>query len=105
MSPAIVPKVPFTTPKIKTDVEINEAARFCVQLHHDDFFDLGRMVKTAPSKRRKILAKAILLELGPYDPSDDFVINYKGTEIIELYKKLTEMKLDKTTSTKKYITN
>lgn len=50
MSPAIVPKVPFTTPKIKTDVEINEAARFCVQLCHDNFFDLGRMVKIAPSK-------------------------------------------------------
>lgn len=47
----------------------------------------------------------MLLELGPYDPSDDFVINNKDTEIIELYKKLTEMKLDKTTSTNKYITN
>ena len=66
-----------------------------MQLHKYNFCDLGRMEKITPSKRRKIMTKAMLLELEPHDPSDNFIINYKDTNILEIYKKLTELKLDK----------
>lgn len=52
-------------------------------------------MKFPPAKRRKIIAKAMLLELGPRDPSDDCVMNYKDNAILEIYKRLTERKLDK----------
>ena len=36
-----------------------------------------------------------LNEFGPYDPSDEVVNNYKDNKIIEIYKTITELKLDK----------
>ena len=95
MSSAIVSKLRFTTPITRPDQEINEAARFCVELHRNNFCDIGRLMKFPPTKRRKIIAKAMLLELGPCDPPDDCVMNYKDNAILEIYKRLTERKLDK----------
>ena len=96
MSPAVIPKNSFATPIIKPDAAINEAARFCVQLHRNNFCDLGKMQKIPPAKRRRIIAKAMLLELAPYDPSDDaFIKNYRDNKIIEIYIRITELKLYK----------
>ena len=96
MSPAVIPKNSFATPIIKPDAAINEAARFCVQLHGNNFCDLGKVQKIPPAKRRKIIGKAMLLELAPYDPSDDaYIKNYRGNKIIEIYKRITELKLYK----------
>ena len=33
MSPSVIPKQRYTTRNTRTDNEINEAARFCIQLH------------------------------------------------------------------------
>lgn len=42
-----------------------------------------------------MIAKAMLLGLSLYDPSDEFVANYKNDVILEIYKTLTERNLDK----------
>lgn len=36
----------------------------------------------------------MLLKLEPFDPSDDFTINYKDTKTLQIYKKLSEQRLD-----------
>ena len=84
MSPPVLSKnlvTNFTSLINKPDPEINETAKFCVQLNQDKFCDLGGMEKIPLVKRQKIIAKAMLLELGPYDPSDEYIINYKGKKL------------------------
>ena len=34
------------------------------------------------------------IELGDYDPSNEYVINYTDTKIIRLYRKLIEIRVD-----------
>ena len=95
MSSSVIPKQCYTTRNTRTDKEINEASRFCVELHKNSFCDIGRLDKLPPSKRRKIVAKAMLLELGPYDPSDEFVMNYKDKLTVDIYRRLAQLNLDK----------
>ena len=33
-------------------------------------------------------------ELGDYDPSDEYIINYTDTKTIRLYRKLIEIRVD-----------
>ena len=34
------------------------------------------------------------IELGDYDPSNEYVVNYSDAKTIRLYRKLTEKKID-----------
>ena len=97
MSPAIIPipKQRYPTKNTQPDQEINDPARFCIQLHKNKICDIRWLPKFQPLKRRKMIAKAMLLGLSLYDPSDEFVANYKNDVILEIYKTLTERNLDK----------
>ena len=37
----------------------------------------------------------MLLELGPYDPSDEFVMNYKDELTLDIYRRLAQLDLAK----------
>ena len=97
MSPATIPipKQRYPTKNTQHDQEINEPARFCIQLHENNFCNIRWLPKFQPLKRRKMIAKAMLVGLGLYDPSDEFLANYKNDVILEIYKTLTERNLDK----------
>ena len=57
MSPAVVPKIPFSANNIVSDEKINRAAKLCMQLHKDNFCDLGRMDKISARKSEKLWEK------------------------------------------------
>lgn len=45
-------------------------------------------------KKRRIMSKIMYIELGDYDPSNEYIINYSDAKTIRLYRKLTENKID-----------
>ena len=51
---------------------------------------------TTSTERENILALAIYYKLGKFDPSDKHIQTYKNKDIVNLYKKITEVKLTTT---------
>ena len=45
-------------------------------------------------KKRRIISKIMYIELGEYDPSNEYIINYSDPKTIRLYRKLTENEID-----------
>ena len=46
------------------------------------------------NKKRRIIPKAMFIELGDYDPSNEYIVNYSDSKTIRLYRKLTEKRID-----------
>ena len=64
MSPAVILKILFAAPVIEPNAVINEATRFCVELHRNSFCDPGKVQRIPLVKRGKIIVKVMPLELG-----------------------------------------
>lgn len=45
-------------------------------------------------KKGRIISKALYIQLGKYDPSNEYVMNYSNVKTIRLYQKLIENKID-----------
>ena len=45
-------------------------------------------------KKRRIISKAMYIQLGDYDPSNEYITSYSDAKTIKLYRKLTENKID-----------
>ena len=56
-------------------------------------------------KKRRIISKAMYIQLFDYYLSNEYITNYSDVKTIRLYCKLTEMEIDIETYTNKYITN
>ena len=46
------------------------------------------------NKKRRIISKAMYIQLGDYDPSNEYITSYSDAKTIKLYRKLTENKID-----------
>ena len=46
------------------------------------------------NKKRRIISKAMFIELGDYDTSNEYMVNYSDSQTIRLYRKLTEKRID-----------
>ena len=40
------------------------------------------------------ISKAMFIELGDHDPSNEYIVNYSDSKTIRLYRKLTEKRVD-----------
>ena len=47
----------------------------------------------------------MFVELGHYDPSSEYIVNYSDSKTIRRYRKLTEKRIDIEHYTHKYTTN
>ena len=45
-------------------------------------------------KKRRIISKAMYIQLEDFDPSNEYVLNYSDVKTIRLYRRLTENKID-----------
>ena len=56
----------------------------------------GFLSNATPEERNKIIALSMYYQIGRYDPSSKFVVNYRNKDVLQLYKKYTEKKMIKT---------
>ena len=83
-----------TTPKTKTQLKqeykIYKAKKFTTQIQQTSFCDIGKLTKATKQERDTIIALSMYDRLGLYDPSNEYVINYKHKEVLTKYKEISE---------------
>ena len=72
----------------------NAVIKICRELHKYNFRDMDRLKNINMDKKRRIISKAMYIQLGDYDPSNEYITNYSDVKTIRLYRKLTENKID-----------
>ena len=72
----------------------NTAIYVCRELHRYSFRDVDKLQNLNTDKKRRIISKAMFIELGDYDPSNEYIVNYSDSKTIRLYRKLTEKRID-----------
>ena len=77
-----------------TKEQRNSAIHVCRELHRYNFRDVDKLQNLNTDKRRRIISKAMFIELGDYDPSNEYIVNYSNSKTIRLYRKLTEKRID-----------
>ena len=77
-----------------TKEQRNSAIHICRELHRYNFRDVDKLQNLNTDKRRRIISKAMFIELGDYDPSNEYIVNCSDSKTIRLYRKLTAMRID-----------
>ena len=77
-----------------TKEQCNTAIHVCRELHRFSFRDVDKLQNINTDKKRKIISKAMFIELGDYDLSNEYILNYSDSKTIRLYRKLTEKHID-----------
>ena len=67
------------------------------ELHKYNFRDVDKLQNINTDKKRRTILKAMFLELGDYNPSNEYIANYSDTKTIRLYRKLIEKYIDEET--------
>ena len=82
-----------TTPKIKQQLKQEyktlKAKKLTTQLQQTSFCDIGKLTNATKEERDKIIALSMYDRLGPYDPSNEYLKNYKHKDVIERYKAIS----------------
>ena len=63
-------------------------------MHKYSFRDVDKLQNESMDKKRRIISKAIYIQLVDYGPSNEYVSKYSDTKTIRLYRKLTENRID-----------
>ena len=62
-----------------TKEQHNSAIHVCRELHPYSFRDVGKLQKLNTDKKRRIISKAMFIELGDCDPSNEYIVNYSDS--------------------------
>ena len=61
-----------------------------MQLQAKSFRDIGNLSNATNDEKVKIIALSMYNRLGVYDPSNEFIRNYKNKNILGKYKNISE---------------
>ena len=61
-----------------------------------NYRDTGFLSNATREERDKTIALSMYYEIGSYDPSNKFVVNYRNKDVLQLYKTYAEQKMIKT---------
>ena len=87
---------PKTKKQLKDEVKTYKAKKFTTQLQQTGFCDIGRLTKATEQERHNMIAISMYDRLGSFDPSNEYVINYKNKDILEKYKEISKDRPTKT---------
>ena len=59
-----------------TKEQRNSAIHVCRELPHYSFRDVNKLQNLNTDKKGRIISKAMFNELGDYDPSNEYIVNY-----------------------------
>ena len=68
-----------------TKEQRNSAIYVFRELHRYNFRDVNKLKNLNTVKKRRIISKAIFIELGDYNPSNEYRVNYSDSKTITLY--------------------
>lgn len=68
----------------------HKAKKLTTQLQATNFCDVGNLSNVMNDERVTIIALAMYDRLGLFDPSNEFVRNYKHKDMLEKYKNISE---------------
>ena len=74
--------------------QLNLEQRTQPSKHNYSFKDVDKLQNINMDKKRRIISKAMYLQLGDFDPSKEYVMNYSDVKTIRLYQRLTENNID-----------
>ena len=81
---------PKSKQQLKDVVKTFKAKKFTTQLQQTDFCDIGTLTKANKEEKEEILARAMYDRLGLYDPSNEYIINYKCKEVLQKYQQISK---------------
>lgn len=73
-----------------------KAKKLCTKLQATGFCDIGTLTSATNDERVTILALSMYHRLGPFDPSNEYVMDYKNKSILNKYKKISDERPTKT---------
>ena len=79
-----------TKTQVKQEYKIYKAKKFTTPIQQTSFCDIGKLTKATKQERDTIIALSMYDRLGLYDPSNEYVINYKHKEVLTKYKEISE---------------
>ena len=83
---------------IPLEQQQREAKTLATRLHKRSFIDTGCLINATNTEKERLLALAMYYCLGKYDPSDKYIPTYRKRTITNIYKKITEEKITKTST-------
>ena len=90
------PETPSDNKRNKIEVKIYKVKKFTTQLQQTNFCDIGRLTKATEQERNNMIAISMYDRLGLFDPSNEYVINYKNKDILQKYKEISKERPTKT---------
>ena len=81
---------PKSKQQLKDVVKTFKAKKFTTQLQQTDFHDIGTLTRANKEEKEEILARAMYDRLGLYDPSNEYIINYKHKEVLQKYQQISK---------------
>ena len=66
------------------------ALRMTQKLDKLDYRDTGFLSNATKDEKNKIITLSMYYQIGPFNPSNAFIKNYRNKDIIKLFKKYTE---------------
>ena len=81
---------PKTKRQIRLEARLYKAKKFTTQLQTTDFCDTGNLNNATKQEKNNIIALAMYNRLGTYDPSNEYIRNYKHKDILDKYKNISE---------------
>ena len=87
---------PKTKKQLKDEVKTYKAKKFTTQLQQTNFCNIGRLTKATKQERHNMIAISMYDRLGLFDPSNEYVINYKNKDILQKYKEISKDRPTKT---------
>ena len=81
---------PKTKKQLKDEVKTYKAKKFTTQLQQTNFCDIGRLTKAAEQEKNTMIALSMYDGLGLFDPSNEYIMNYKNKDILQKYKEISK---------------
>lgn len=81
---------PKTKSQLRQEYKTYKAKKLTTQLQATNFCDVGNLSNVMNDERVTIIALAMYNRLGLFDPSNEFVRNYKHKDMLEKYKNISE---------------
>ena len=72
----------------------NTVIQVCIELHKYSFRDIDKLQNTNMDKKGRRISKAMYIQPGDYDPSNEYVSKYSDIKTIRLYQKLTKNRIN-----------
>ena len=79
-----------TKNQLKQEYKTYKAKKFTTQLQQPSFCDIGKLTKATKQERDTIIALSKYDRLGLYDPSNEYITNYKHKDVLTKYKEISK---------------